>query len=159
MSKPIIFQYPLSFHIYSFKSQFNSVHLRRSFLSYSLQPHGLQHARLPCPSLTPRACSNSCSLSRWYHETISSSVIPISSCFQSFSASRSFPVSQFFLSGGQRIGISALESVFAMKSFPHSQQKSPKSNTWMQSQKWQNEICLFPRQIIQYHSNKSLCPN
>ena len=60
-------------------------------MSNSLQPHGLPHARLPCPSPTPRACSNSCPLSRWCHPTIWSSVIPLSSCPQSFPASGSFP--------------------------------------------------------------------
>ena len=67
----------------------------------TLRPHGLQHARLSCPSPTPGACSNSCPLSRWCHPTISSSVAPFSSCPQSFSASGSFPMSQFFASGGQ----------------------------------------------------------
>ena len=80
--------------------------------SDSLQPQGLQHARLPCPSPTPRACSNSCPLSRWCHPTISSSVIPFSSCLQSFPASGSFPMSQFFSSGGQSTGASA--SVLSM---------------------------------------------
>ena len=64
-------------------------------MSNSLQPRGLQHARLPCPWPTPRACSNSCPLSWWCHSTISSSVVPLSSCFQSFPASGSFSVSQF----------------------------------------------------------------
>ena len=66
-------------------------------MSDSLWPHGLQHARLPCPS-TPRACSNSCPLSPWCHPTVSSSVIPFSSCLQSFPASGSFPMSQFLAS-------------------------------------------------------------
>ena len=79
-----------------------------------VRPHGLQPARLPCPSPTPRACSNSCPLSRWCHPTISSSVIPFSSCFQSFPASESFPVSQFFTSGGQSIGASASASILPM---------------------------------------------
>ena len=70
-----------------------------------LRPHGLQHARLPCPP-SPRVCSKSCPLSWWYHPTISSSVGPFS-CLQSFSASGSFPVSQLFTSGGQSIGASA----------------------------------------------------
>ena len=82
-------------------------------MSDSLQSHGLQHARLPCPSPTPRACSDSCPLSRWCHPTISSSVIPFSSCLQSFPASESFPASQFFASGGQSIRSSA--SVLPMK--------------------------------------------
>ena len=67
----------------------------------------MQHTRLPCPSLSPWVCSNSCPLSQWCHPTISSSVIPFSSCPQSFPASGSFPVSQIFVSGGQSIGASA----------------------------------------------------
>ena len=80
----------------------------------SLWPHGLQHARLPCSSPTPGACSNSCPLSWWCHPTILSSVIPFSSCFQSFPASGSFPMSQLFISGGQSIGASASASVLPM---------------------------------------------
>ena len=83
-------------------------------MSNSLRPHGLQHTRLPCPSLSPGAYSNSCPLSRWYHPTISSSVTHFSSCLQSFPASRSFLTSQFFESGGQSIGASALASVLPM---------------------------------------------
>ena len=70
--------------------------------------------RLPCPSPTPRACSNSCPLSQWCHAPISSSVVPFSSCIQSFQASRSFPMSQFFASGGRSIGVSASASVLPM---------------------------------------------
>ena len=81
----------------------------RSVMSDSLRPHGLQHTRLPCPSPTPRACSNSC-LSQWCHPTISSSVVPFS-CLQSFPASGSFTMSQFFTSAGQNIGVSASASV------------------------------------------------
>ena len=84
-----------------------------SVMSDSLQPHGLQHARLPCPSLSLGVCSNSCPLSWWCHSTISSSVVPFT-CPQSFPASRSFPVSQLFTSGGQIIGASASASVFSM---------------------------------------------
>ena len=83
----------------------------RSVVSDSLRSHGLQHARLPCPSPTPRACSNSCLSSRWCHPTISSSVVPFSSRLQSFPESGSVPVSQFFTSGGQSIGASASASV------------------------------------------------
>ena len=79
-----------------------------SVMSDSLWPNGLQHARIPCPSPTPRACSNSCPLSQWCHPTISSSVIPF--CLQSFWASGSFLMSQLFASGDQSTGISALES-------------------------------------------------
>ena len=89
----------------------HSVQFSRSVMSDSLQPHGLQHARLPCPSPTPRACSKSCPSSRWCHPTISSSVIPFSSCPQSFPASGSFPIIPFFTSGGQSIGASASASV------------------------------------------------
>ena len=82
-------------------------------MSDSLQPHGLQHTRLPCTPPTPRDCSNSCP-SQWCHSTISSSVIPFSSCLQSFPASGSFPRSQFFASDGQHIGVSASTSVLPM---------------------------------------------
>ena len=90
---------------------YSSVQFIHSVVSDSLQPLGPQHARLPCPPPTPRACSNSCASSRWFHPTISSSVAPFSSCPQSFPASGSFPMSQFFPSGGQTIGASALASV------------------------------------------------
>ena len=80
----------------------------------SLQPHGLQHAGPPCPSPTPRVYPNSCPWSRWCHPTVLSSVIPFSSCLQSFPASGTFPVSQLFPSGGQSIGVSASASVLPM---------------------------------------------
>ena len=80
----------------------------------TLRPHGLQHTRLLCPSPTLRACSDSCPLSQWCHPTISSSVVPFSSCLQSFPASGSFPISQFFTSGGQSTGVSASTSVLPM---------------------------------------------
>ena len=80
----------------------------------TLWPHGLQHNRPPCPSPTPRVYSNSCPLSRWCHPTISSSVIPFSSCLQSFPASGSLQMSQFFAAGGQTIGVSASASVLPM---------------------------------------------
>ena len=82
--------------------------------SKSLQPHGLQHARLPCPSPSPRAWSNSCPSGWWYHPTISFSVIPFSSCLRSFPASRSFLMSQLFTSGGQSIGALASASGLLM---------------------------------------------
>ena len=87
-----------------------SVQFSHSVTSDFLWPHGLQQARLPCPLLTPRACSNSCPSSPWCHPTISSSVVPFSSCLQSFAASESFPRSQFFASGDQSIGVSASAS-------------------------------------------------
>ena len=79
----------------------------RSVMSDSFQPHGLQHTRLPCPSLSPKVCSNSCPLGWWCHPTVSSSVTVFSSCPQSFPASESFPTSQLFTWGGQSIGTSA----------------------------------------------------
>ena len=85
-----------------------------SVMSDSLRPHGLQHTRPPCPSPTPGSCSNSCPSSRWCHPAVSSSVVPFSSCLQSFPVSVSFPVSQFFASNGQRIGVSASASVLPM---------------------------------------------
>ena len=85
-----------------------------SVMSDSLRPHELQHAWLPCPSLSSRICSNSCPLSWWCHPTISSSVTPFSSCLQSFPALGSFLVSQLFASGGQGIGASASSSVLPM---------------------------------------------
>ena len=80
----------------------------------SLWPHGLQHSRLPCPSPTPGACSNSCPSSRWCHPIISSSIVPFSSCLQSFPASGALPMNQFFTSGSQSIGASAWASVLPM---------------------------------------------
>ena len=91
-----------------------SVKFCRSVMSDSLWPHGLQHTRLPCPSPTPRAYSNSCPSSWWFHPTISPSVVPISSCLQSFPASGSFPMSWFFASGSQSIGASASSTVLPM---------------------------------------------
>ena len=86
-----------------------------SVMSNPLRPHGLQHTRPSCPSSIPGIYSNSCPLSRWCHPTISSSVIPFYACPQSFPASISFPVSLFFGSGGQSIGVSsALASVLPM---------------------------------------------
>ena len=85
----------------------SSVQFGRSVVSDSLRPHGLQHARPSCPSPTPRVYPNSCPLSRWCHPTTSSSLVPFSSHLQSFSASESFQMSQFFTSDGQSIGVSA----------------------------------------------------
>ena len=92
----------------------SSVQFSCSVVSDSLRPHGWQHARLPCPSPPPRIHPNSCPLSLWCHPTISSSVIPFSSCLQSFPASWSFPMSQLFASGGQSTGVSASTSALPM---------------------------------------------
>ena len=90
------------------------VQFSHSVLSNSLRPHGLQHTRLPCPSPTPGAYSNSCPSSQWCHSTVSSSVGPFSSCLQSFPASGSFPMSQLFTSGDQSTGVSSSTSVLPM---------------------------------------------
>ena len=94
--------------------QSSSVQFSRSVVSDSSRPHGQQHSRLPCPSPAPRTCSNSRRSSQWCHPAISSSVVLFSSCLQSFPASASFPMSQFFASGGQSIGVSASASVLPM---------------------------------------------
>ena len=103
---------------YLYGLHFSSVQFSHSVMSNSLRPHGLapmvQHTRLPCPSPTPGVYSNSCSLSQWCHPIISYSVVPFSSCLQSFPPSGSFPMSQFFTSGGQSIGVSVSASVLPM---------------------------------------------
>ena len=93
---------------------YSSVQFSHSVMSNSLRPHESQHARPPCSSPTPGVYSNSCPSSQWCHPAISSSVVPFSSCLQSFPAWESFPVSQFFTSGGQNIGVSASASVLPM---------------------------------------------
>ena len=95
-------------------SVFSSVQFSRSVVSNSLQPHERQHARPACPSPTPRIHTNPCPLCQWCYPTISSSVIPFSSCPQFFPASGSFPMSQLFTSSGQSIGVSASTSVLPM---------------------------------------------
>ena len=96
---------------------FSSVQFSHSVMSDSLQPPGLQHAWPPCPSPTPGVFSDSCPLSQWCHPTISSSVLSFSSRLQSFPASGSFQMSQFFASGGQSIGVSASASVLPILDF------------------------------------------
>ena len=96
------------------KSPWHSVQFSHSIVSVSLQPHGLQHARPPCPSPTPGVHPDLCPSSWWYHPAISSSVIPSSSHLQSFPASGFFQMSQLFASGGQSIRVSALASVLPM---------------------------------------------
>ena len=96
--------------------QFTSIQFSFSVVSNSLQPHEPQHPRPPCPSPTPGIYPNSCLLSRWCHPTISSSVVPFSSCLQSFATSGSFQISQFFTLGGQSIGVSASASVLPVNS-------------------------------------------
>ena len=113
----------------------------------SLRPHGLQHARLPCPSPTPRAYSNSCPWSSWCHLTISSSVVPFSSCLQSFPASGSFPMSQLFTWGGQRTGVSASASVLPM----NIQDWSPLGRTGWISLQSKGLSRVFSNTTIQKH--------
>ena len=109
--KPYIWTYGMMYHKTLESHSMWSVQFSHSVMSNSLRPHGLQHTRLPCPSLTPVACSNSCPSSQWCHPTISYSVIPFSSCLQSFPVSGSFLMCQLFASGGQSIGASAASMV------------------------------------------------
>ena len=125
-------------------AQFSSVHFGRSILSNSLRPHRLQQARPPCPSPTPRVHSNPCPLSQWCHPTISSSVVPFSSCLQSFPASESFPVSQLFAWGGQSIGVSASASVLPM----NTQDWSPLG--------WTSWISLQSKGLLRVFSNTTV---
>ena len=113
----------------------------------SLWPYGLKHARLPCPSPTPRACSNSCPSSQWCHPTMSSSVIPFSSCLQSFPASGSFPMSQFFASGGQSTGVSASASVLPM----NIQDWFPLGLTGLNSSQSEGLTKMFSNTTVQKH--------
>ena len=119
------------------------MHISRSVMSDSLQPHELQHARPPCPSPAPRACPNSWPSSQWCHPTISSSVIPFSSCLQSFPASGSFPMSQFYASGGQIIGASGSTSVLPMN-----------IQGWFSSG-LTSLISLQSKSLLQHHSSKA----
>ena len=118
-----------------------SVQFSRSLMSDSLRPHELQHARPPCPSPAPRVYSNSCPLSRWCHPTISSSIVPFSSCPQSLPASGSFPRSQLFAWGDQSIGVSASASVLPM----NTQDWSPLG--------WPGWISLQPKGLSRVFSN------
>ena len=123
------------------EASFTSVQFSHSVVSDSLWPHGLQHARPPCPSPAPGAYSNSCPLSRWCHPTISSSVVPFSSHLQSFPASGSFQMSQLFAWGGQSIGASASGSVLSM----NIQDWSPLG--------WTGWICSQPRGLSRVSSS------
>ena len=125
-------------------SQFSSV--LHSVMSDSLWPQGLQHARPPCPWPTPGVYSNSCPLSQWCHPTISSSVIPFSSCPQSFPASGSFQMSQLFASGGQIIGASALSSVLLNE---YSGLISFRMD-WLDL----HAVQVNPKSLLQHHSSK-----
>ena len=128
--------------LYSFNngvSQFSC-----SVMSDSLQPHEPQHARPPCPSPTARVHSNPCPSSQWCHPSISSSVIPFSSCPQSFPASGSFQMSQLFASGGQSIGVSALASVLPIN-----------THDWSPLE-WTGWICLQSKGLSRVFSNTTV---
>ena len=113
-------------------------------MSDSLRPHGLQHTRPPCSSLTPGVYSNSCPLSWWCHLTISSSVVPFSSCLQSFPASGSFQMSHFFAWGGQSTGVSASVSVLPMN-----------TQDWSPSE-WTDWISLHSKGLSRVFSNTTV---
>ena len=121
-----------------------SVQFSPSVMSNTLLPHGLQDVRPASPSPTPRAHSNSCPLSQWCHPTISSSVVPFSSCHQSLPASESFPMSQLFPSGGQSIGVSALASVL------------PKNNQGWSPLEWTGWISLQCKGLSRVFSNTTV---
>ena len=142
-----MYAYVLFLFFFSVKPKFSSVQFSCSVVSDSLQPHELQHARPLCPSPTPGVHPNPCPLSRWCHPTISSSVVPFSSCPQSFPASRSFQMSQLFASGGQSIGISASTSVLPM----NTQDWSPLGWTgWISSQS-KGLSRIFSNTTVQKH--------
>ena len=132
-----------------------SVQFSCSVVPDSLQPLVLQHARFPCPSPTPRACLNLCLSSQWGHPTLSSSVIPFSSRLQSFPTSGSFPVSQFFASGGQSIGVSASASVLPM----NTQDWSPLGWTGWNSLQSKGLSRVFSNTTVQKHQFFSAQPS
>ena len=125
----------------------DSVQFRHSIVSDSLWPHESQHARPPCPSLTPEVYSNSCPSSWWCHPAILSSVIPFSSCPQSLQASGSFPMSQLFTGGGQSIGVSASTSVLPM----NTQDLSPLGWTGCISLQSKGLSRVFSNTTVQQH--------
>ena len=131
------------------------VQISRSVVSDSLQPHGPQHARPPCPSPTPGVYPNSCPLSRWCHPTISSSVVPFSSCHKIFPASGSFQMSQLFASGSQSIGVSASTSVLPM----NTQDWSPLGWTGRISLQSKGLSRVFSNTTVQKHQFFSTQPS
>ena len=124
--------------------QFSSVHFSRSVMYNSLWPHESQHAMPPCPSTTPRVYPNPCPLSRWCRPAISSSVVPFSTCPQSFPASESFPMSQLFAWGGQSIGASALASFL------------PKNTQGWSPSEWTGWISLQSKGLSRVFSNTTV---
>ena len=132
---------------WTFQSPCFTVQFGRSVLSDFLQPHGPQHSKLPCPSPTPGACSSSCPLSQWCHPTVSPSVVPFSSCLQSFPALGSFARSQFIASVGQSIGVSVSISVLPM----NTQDWSPLERTGRISLQSKGLLRVFSNTTVQKH--------
>ena len=127
-----------------FNKKSSSVQFSCSIVSELLQPYELQHARLPCPSPTPKVHSNSYPVSRWCHAAISSSLVPFFSCPQSLPASESFPMSQLFVWGGQSIGVSALASVL------------PKNTQDWSPLEWTDWISLQSKGLSRVFSNTTV---
>ena len=136
--------FPITCSSCSWKCSVQSVQFSRSVVSNSLRPHESQHARPPHPSPTPRVYLNLCPSSWWCHPATSSSVVPFSSCPQSFPGSGSFPMSQLFASGGQSIGVSASASVLPM----NTQDWSPLG--------WTSWICLQSKGLSRVFSNTTV---
>ena len=134
---------------------FSSVQFSRSVMSNSLWPHEPQHARPPCPSLTPRVYPNLCPSGQWCHQAISSSVIPFSSCPKSLPASGSFPMSQLFTWGGPSIGVSASASVLLM----NTQDWSPLGWTSWISLQSKGLSRVFSNTTVQKHQFFSIQPS
>ena len=130
--------------LHNLEKQLSSAQFSRSVVSDSLWPHESQHTRPPCPSPTPRVYSNSCPSSQWCHPGISSSVIPFSSCLQSFPASGSFQMSQLFASAGQSIGVSASASVL------------PKNIEDWFPLGWTGWISLLSKGLLRVYSNTTV---
>ena len=137
----------LLYKLYLIRITLSSVQLSLSVMSNTLQPHGLQHARPPCSSPTPGVYPKSCPLSQWCHPTISSSVIPFSSCPQSFPALGCLQMSQLFISGGPSTGVSASTSVLPM----NTQDSSPVGWTGWISLQSKGLSRVFSNTTVQKH--------
>ena len=129
-----------------------------SVVTDSLRPHGLQHATLPCPSSSPRVCPSSCPLSQWCLPSISSSVVPFSSCPQSFPASGSFPVSWLFASAGQSIGASASASVLPVTGVS-SLQSQGLSRVFSSTTVWKHQLFSSQALVLHKHNYISVSKN
>ena len=147
MTEPLFQSYSMTPETMLLTTIFSSVQFSRSVVSDSLWPHELQHARPPCPSPIPGVHPNPCPLCRWCHPTISSSVVPFSSCPQSLPASESFPMNQLFASDGQSTGVSASTSVAPMST----QDWSPLGWTGWISLKSKGLTRVFSNTTVQKH--------